>query len=500
MAAPGAQRKRATSALGACVRDKIAGLRAGVQLQPHQQDLVARTRTTPGGMIANWRTGGGKTPGSIAVAEDRGGNALIVVPASLRSNYRQGIEQFTTPDRHKSYTVVSYEQFAKDPEGWIARTRPNTVVADEFHRLRNAGKTRYAFERVRKDIPYMLGNTASLINNRPEELVPLVNLAAGKPLYKSEADFTRQHIKTETVRAKGLAGWLGGAKGEVESIKDPKGLARTLGPHVHRFQGASSFQSNFPEVDDQIVNVELTKRQRAMAKAVLDEYPTLAGKIRNNLPPSKRELTNINAFSVALRQISNNPASFDASVVDQVAESPKFKAMIEEQMRRAKSDPNFRSVVYSNFLGSGVEPIVSEAKKRGLAGRTFTGGLTDKQRATIVSDFNSGRIQTLGLSPAGGEGLDLKGTKLIQIAEGHWNPERARQAIGRGARFKSHAHLPEAERKVTVQRFVGRNPRRWWHKLPGIRPETSIDEWIESRRQEKERLNAKFINALESSK
>lgn len=449
-------------------------------------------------MIANWRTGAGKSPGSIAVAEDRGGNVLAVVPAALRPNYREAVEKFTTPDRHGAYTIVSYEQFQKNPEQWINKVKPNTVVADEFHRLRNPGKSRLAFEAVRNRIPYLLGNTASLINNRPEELVPLVNLAAGRKVYESEAEFSRRHLGVEKVRAPGLVG-LVRARGEQEKLINEKELRARMGPYVHQFKGDPGFLGHFPEVIDQTQNVDLTKRQQDLSKAVLRANPDLAYKIRMNLPPSKRDLKNLNSFAVALRQIANNPAEFDTSVVDKITESPKFQAIISEQERMAKNDPHFRAVVYSNFLGSGVQPVVEGARKKGLKAETFQGGMGDKTRADIVKRYNQGKIQTLGLSPAGGEGLDLKGTKLIQLTEGHWNPERAHQAVGRGVRFKSHAHLPPEHRRVVVQRFVAKNPRRWWHKLPGLRPDTSIDEWIENRRNEKERLNRQFVGALNVS-
>lgn len=487
--------RQALAARKGIVLVKAAALRPGVELQKHQRDLVAKSRLVPGGQIANWRTGAGKSPGSIAVAEDRGGNTLAVVPAALRSNYRQAVEQFTTPDRHKKYTIISYEQFQKNPHGWIARTNPSTVVADEFHRLRNNGKARQAFESVRDQIPYLLGNTASLVNNRPEELVPLVNLAAGHKVYDSEADFARRHLGKESVRGPGLGGLLR-ARGEREKLMNADELKKRIGPYVHRFNGDTGFSGQFPEVTEQMKTVDLTKRQQDLTKAVLKANPDLAYKIKMNLPPNKRDLKSLNSFSVALRQISNNPAEFDTSVVDKLTESPKFRAMLHEQEQMAKSDPHFRAVVYSNFLSSGVQPVVEGAKQKGLSAELFQGGMGDKERADMVKRFNRGHIKTLGLSPAGGEGLDLKGVKLIQLAEGHWNPERAKQAIGRGVRFKSHAHLPQKERKVVVQKFVAKNPRRWWHNVPGVHPDTSIDQWIESRRDEKERLNQQFVKAI----
>lgn len=477
---------------------KMALLRPDVKLGPHQLQLVERSRKIPGGQIANWRTGGGKTPGSIAVAEDRGGETLVITPAALRSNYQDSIRRFTTDDRHGKYHVMSFEQFSKDPEGHVARFKPNTVILDEVHRVRNPGKARKSIELVRSKIPYMIGNTASLVNNRPEELVPIVNLVAGKTIYEGPTDFAKQHLGTKKVRAPGLLGLLGIRKGSaVEVIKNKSALKKNLSPYVHRFSGDSKFQSNFPDVVDEVKYVEPTAKQKKIMDGIMKANPDLAYKIKMNLPPSKSELKSMNAFSVAMRQASNNPAEFDTTISDSVAESPKFQAMIKDQLEMSKADKNFRSVIYSNFLSSGVKPVTNRLSDKGVATGVFSGGLTDRMRKKMVDDYNSGKIKTLGISPAGGEGLDLKGTKLIQMTEDHWNPERRRQVSGRGARFKSHSHLPVDERKLVVRDYVLRNKPSLWHKIPGTAgPESTIDQWIRARRQEKQDLNDSFVNAI----
>lgn len=476
---------------------KHAALRSDVELQAHQRDLVHRARAGSsagrGGIIANWRTGGGKTPGSIAVAEDRGGKALVVVPAALRENYRQGVKKFTTDDRHDDYHIMSYEKFIKNPNV-VKELKPNTVILDEYHRMRNPGKARDALSSVRKDVPFVVANTGSLINNRPEELVPLVNLVAGKRVY-GEEEFQKKHLGTEVVRSPGILGRIFGPTGVKEKIKNEDELRRRMGPYVHQFKGTSGFDSHFPEKKEEDVVVTMSKEQDKMYRAILNTNPELSSKIKKNLPPSKQDLANINAFSVALRQISNTPASYNTAL-NAIDSSPKMQEMIRRQHEAAKNDPNFRAVVYSNFLSSGVVPVIEKMKSEGVAGEVFRGGMTDKQRAGVVSDFNSGKIRSLGVSPAGGEGLDLKGVKMIQLAEPHWNPERHEQAIGRGVRFKSHEHLPREERNVAVQRFVSKHPETLLNKIKLKNRDTSIDEWMLSRMREKKELNDSFINAL----
>jgi ERCC4-related helicase len=86
--------------------------------------------------------------------------------------------------------------------------------------------------------------------------------------------------------------------------------------------------------------------------------------------------------------------------------------------------------------------------------------MNDKEKKEAVKAFNSGKINTLLISGAGAEGIDLKGTRNIHITEPHWNEARVDQVIGRGVRFKSHDHLPEKDRSVTVTKYYSTVPKK----------------------------------------
>ena len=92
-----------------------------------------------------------------------------------------------------------------------------------------------------------------------------------------------------------------------------------------------------------------------------------------------------------------------------------------------------------------------------IGASTGIGAALAPQRDQMVRDYNENKIKALLLSRAGGEGLDLKGTRLIQLLEPHWNEEALKQVTGRGIRYRSHSHLPEDQRKVHVQHFVTEN-------------------------------------------
>jgi SNF2 family DNA or RNA helicase len=487
-----------TPAERAGIRDgiKLAALRDDVKLQPHQQEAREKAHGNTG-VLLNHGLGSGKTLSSMAIAEDRGGNVLAVVPASLRENYKKQMAQFVTDDRHGSYHVMSYEKFRGDPEGHVARIKPNTLVADEVHRLRNAGFSRDAFRSVRDKVPHMVGLTGSLINNHPVEMANLANLVSGKPLYESGEEFKRTHLGTEKVKP-GLWGRIRGVEdGMREKMVNPKELKRRLSPHVHHFSGSPEYKKHMPRVHEESVRVEMSPHQEALYNHILRTNPQLAYKIKKNLPPSKRELSSMNSFMTAARQVSNNPAAYDKTLQgDPIRHSPKMKRMVDDVHAKAKGNENFRAITYSSFLESGVQPQVREHQRRGMPAAAFTGRLTDKKRKAMVEDMNQGRVKVLGLSPAGGEGLDLKGVRMVQLTEEHWNPERGAQAIGRATRYKSHDHLPEHERDVMVKRYFATQKPGILQRMKLKKRPVSADEYINQRRLEKHRLNKEFVDAI----
>lgn len=80
------------------------------------------------------------------------------------------------------------------------------------------------------------------------------------------------------------------------------------------------------------------------------------------------------------------------------------------------------------------------------------GSIPAKKRAAIAKEFsakNDGGV--LVTTSVGVTGLDFKGIRHIVFM----TPSKIRkQIIGRGARFRSHAHLPEGQRNVTIHHMM----------------------------------------------
>jgi superfamily II DNA/RNA helicase len=129
-------------------------------------------------------------------------------------------------------------------------------------------------------------------------------------------------------------------------------------------------------------------------------------------------------------------------------------------------------------------------RRRKIPYNIFTGAIGHKDRKRIVEEYNSGKVPIIIGSGSASEGLDLKGTSVIQLLEPHFNQARLDQVIGRGIRYKSHDHLPPDKRKVLVQRYLGTIPddRGVLIKLLGAKKETGVDEYLDSLSRTKQDL------------
>jgi superfamily II DNA or RNA helicase len=97
--------------------------------------------------------------------------------------------------------------------------------------------------------------------------------------------------------------------------------------------------------------------------------------------------------------------------------------------------------------------VIIERLPPNIRAAYITGSQPKHIRTAIVREYNANNLDILFISRAGGEGLDLKGTRRMILLESGWNENAERQVIGRGVRYQSHSHLPEDERFVDIYRL-----------------------------------------------
>lgn len=462
------------------------------QLKPHQKRVVDRILKQPGLVVAHG-LGSGKTLSSIAAAEALGLDTSVVVPASLQSNYLKEIAKHVEKPR-ADYDISSLQRAAVSGEIPLG----DMLIVDEAHRLRTPGTKS---QQIIKRSPALkkLFLTGTPLYNNPADLGNLVNLAAGQKLLPDNlADFEAGYMDREEINpgwwASNIRGIRPGAK---STLVNQEKLKRTLEQWVDYHENE---QTDFPTRKDETIDVPLGGKQLDLYNAVLGQAPAwVQYKIKQNLPPSRSELKNLNAFLTGGRQISVSPGGFDESLTPaQAAElSPKIQTAFQRFKDSLSANPAHKALIYSNFLDAGVAPYEALLQRDKIPYGRITGQQTKKERDKLVREYNDNILRALLVSSAGGEGLDLKGTRQIQLLDPHWNKEKLEQVIGRGIRYKSHAALPEDQRNVNVEQYRSILPEPGFiGSMFGSERPGGIDEYLTMLAEDKDRVNQQLKSLL----
>jgi hypothetical protein len=461
-------------------------------LQPHQQRVIDKLRASGGVLVAHG-LGSGKTLSSIAASEAMGLPTDVVTPAPLVGNYQKEMEKHIEGE-HPETRVRSYQRAIKggiNPKG--------LVVADEAQKMRNAGTATRALGQQMQKARARLLLTGTPVYNQPWDVAPLLNIAAGRDVLPGDPKKFQAHFMGEKMvnppwwqRAMGVRG------ANVPELKHREDLVNAATGYVDVHHGGGE---GFPEKREGYVDVPLTEKQRDIYKYLEGPAPWwLKMKVHYNLPLSKSESSDLNRFYSGVRQASNTARPFDTSMSDEDEDREgKLHAMVERVKTLSAKDPHFKSVLYSNYLSAGINPLARMLKKENIPYGAFTGEVPPGERKRLVDEYNRGNLRALLLSSSGGEGLDLKGTKYVGIAEPHFNEPKIEQVIGRGVRYKSHEDLPPEERNVQVERFRSVFPESTLNRWGITKKKTSIDEFLQSRAEEKTRLSEQIMAALQEA-
>lgn len=470
---------------------KIADIRT--ELQPHQQRVVDRIQGQPGLVVAHGM-GSGKTLTSIAAAERLGGPTTVLAPAALQTNYQKEMKKHIKGKPEAQYDISSLQRAALSGE--VAPSK--TLIVDEAHRLRDpSSQARKAVRGAETEKRLLL--TGTPLYNRPYDLASLVNVAAGDNIFPgAQADFDRRYIGEKVTQPGFFAKHFRGVQpGSTPVLKNEGELGKKLQQWVDFHENNTE---GFPSRHDQVVGVTMSPKQQELYDFAMEQAPAwVRYKVQHGLPPSKAESKELNAFASATRQISNSPGGFEQGMDYETAaaHSPKLQEAFRRLQEGIAKNPEHRALIYSNFLESGLHPYETMLKAKGIPYGKFTGELGKSERDNMVKQYNEGALKALMLSSAGGEGLDLKGTRQIQVLDPHWNKEKIEQLVARGIRYKSHEHLPEDQRHVDVEHYVSQLPEPGMlKKLIGGKRPGGIDEYLRQMSASKDELNQQVRTLL----
>jgi len=454
------------------------------------------------GLVVAHGLGSGKTLTSIAAQEALGTPSSVVVPAALRANYEKERKKHLTGKSQKAnitsmQNLATKKQVVKDP----------LMIVDEAHRAREPSSATFQALKSNESQKRLL-MTGSPFYNHPADIAPLIDLAAdAKVLPFDRKEFTQKYISEKVVKPSWTDRALNLIRDEDAKVKpgnvpvlyDKRApeLKEIFNKWVDYHPGSTE---GFPTVNKENVDVPMSKEQLKIYDTLMDKAPAwVAMKVRRGLPPDKQEAAQLNSFLTAARQASNTTAPFTQQ--DQPVFDPKIDTAFNRLKKNFESNPNSKAVVYSNYLDAGINPYKQRLDQEKIPYGEFTGEMPHKKRDQLVRDYNEGKIRALLLSSAGGEGLDLKGTRLMQILEPHWNLEKLKQVEGRGARYLSHADLPEDQRNLQIENYRAIRPEaglieRLARNIKGYKKDNSVDEYLSQMSKDKENLIQQFRDLL----
>jgi superfamily II DNA or RNA helicase len=454
---------------------------------PHQKKAIDRLFANKGKMILAHEMGTGKTAAAIygferLRHEGKAKRALVVVPSGLRANFAEGgIQKFTTSsvevigshsevskkkgyirpgnETGKDYTIVSYAQFRRDPEGIMQRTGSDTLILDEFHKTRNERASTFkAAIKARKYAVNFMGLTASMINNNPGEVATLLTISE-KNREMSPTQFKRKFTKTI-----GFSEGFAGGKKKVKGFKNVEELKARTQPKIDYVETKDLKGKTMPRKQVSNVDVEMSPQQYQMYELALNRLGPLKERIVRRDPNiSVKDAEFLFAQISAARQVSNSMHTARKDITpEQSAEvTPKVKRLLDDTDAHLKTRKDNKVVLYSNLIRGGVDVLSAGLKSRGVDHAVFAGKGTEIGGAKVtaltrqqgVRDFKAGKKRVIVLSGAGAEGLDLKNSTAFYALDGHFNPQRILQAEGRARRLGGQKHRKEENRVVDVRRY-----------------------------------------------
>jgi len=415
---------------------------SNMKLREHQIRVVNHMRKNRG-LIVCHSLGSGKTLTAVTATQcflqdHPKGVVKVVTPVSLQPNFKKEMRAYgVDPDKDKRYEFYTLHGFAKE-HAKSGCAKNVMLVIDEAHNLRTdiskskSGRSAVAIKCAKTAEKVML-LTATSVYNEPRDMANLVAMVKGEnPLTKN-------------------------------AFEKMMGSDASFNKY---FDCTTSFFENpkdetYPTVKEHYVEITMNKKY-------YKEYMDVENRKSHLFKP-----TNPFMFLTGVRQASN-------------ALTECMKCMwVMEQVKLGR-----KMVIYSQFLTFGLEKLKKDFKTNGVKYEEVIGPMEMEERAAAVKRYNENKAQVLLISKAGGEGLDLKGTRSMILFEKSWQDAGERQAIGRTARYGSHAALPLSERTVDVYHLLMVKPKGTKDTRP------SADTMLKALIRDKNRIIAAFMKKL----
>ncbi|HXP52261.1 MAG TPA: DEAD/DEAH box helicase, partial [Bacteroidia bacterium] len=457
-----------------------------------QQESALKQLEDEDGVILHHSMGSGKTRTFLTAIEraqkkDPSAQVFLTAPASLLHNVDKEIKKHGLKIDKKRLDLYSFHKAVNESEN-LKKKRYALAVVDEAHGLRNNDTKRVKeLREIIEGADKRLLSTGTANYNSISDMSTLVNIAAGgdKLLPEAKREMYAKYVEKYKKPRGILNAILGHKQEEGERLTNKKQLKKILNKYVNYYDAKESPEGRkmFPTQTEEVIEVPMSKEQTKYYRYAEGDIPFLLRmKIRHNMAMDAADKASLNSFSSGVRQASN---SYRHLLKD--PEKAEYTPKIEKAVSNLKADmaknPRHKALVYSTYLDAGLNEYSRKLKDEGINHAIYNGSLSKEEKHKLVTDYNNNKMPVLLISSAGSEGLDTKGTRSIQLLEGHFNKSKLKQVIGRGVRYGSHEHLPENEREVKVEHYHSVYSKNMFGKTP-----YSIDKYMHENAESKDEL------------
>ncbi len=498
-------------------------------LQPHQllSPAIINPKTNFKGILLYYGIGAGKTCASIRIAEGwlgKGYKILVIVPASLKENYRNELRSQCTGEKYlsnedrkqfplskevieesdekidKYYTIYSYNKFIELINENKLSLKKTILIIDEVQNLVSEHgsyyKSFYSFIKKAPESARIVLLSATPIFDKPVEIALTLNLLPLPKLLPIGNEFYNTFIDSN---------------GDVKNMDMFKKYVKGF---VSYYRGAPP--ATYPKKELNYVKCRMSDFQYKSYLTALENLSDSEKKTR--LQPFKEgDIDSLPAtFFLGLRMVSNITypnkkigedgfKSFTGNHLN-LDHLKNYSVKFYKIMKKIQKCEG-TVFVYSGFKGhGGLKPFIKvleangyknykdygEGKKRfAIWSGDEVGSYRDKFRQTFnhINNKDGSKIKIILGSPAVKEGVSFYRVRQAHILEPYWNMSRLEQVIGRTVRFCSHKDVPVADRIVEVYIYIAVHDD----------DSDTIDTRIMDMALKKSKINEPFERALKES-
>lgn len=420
-------------------------------LYPYQREGMLHLAFGERALLAD-EMGLGKTIQAVAACAllhhlGKAARVLVVTPASLKAEWEEQINKFTTlshqlvfgpcsarlkyyaDDQAPFFTLVNYEQVVSDSLDINHHLRPDIVVLDEAQRIKNWNtKTARAVKRLQSRHAFVL--TGTPIENRIDELYSIVDFLDPSllgPLFR----FNREFYQLDE-------------KGRPKDYKNLPSLRERVRPVLLR-RRKREVETELPDRTDLNHFVKLTPAMQAEYDEVKQQASQLVQKsLKRPLTRDESELLMI--LLGMMRMICDSPSIIKNRDCQDCPKLDELAPILDE----ALADPDVKVIVFSEWENM-LKKVRGWAEKHGIGYAWHTGSVPQQKRRGEILAFRNDPACRLFLSTdSGGVGLNLQNASVVVNCDLPWNPAKLEQRIARA--WRKHQTRP-----VTVVNLVAEN-------------------------------------------